>query len=84
MLRAGQAGRPQDVLAADALVREIADGIADTLIGHAEVLADLIQQHRHGRRLPVVAVDHLGLLAGVPHELQGRLGQEGEPGHIVG
>jgi hypothetical protein len=82
--RPGQPGRPQDVLPADALVGEIVDGVADPLIGLAEVLVDLVQQHRHGHRLPLVAVDHLGLLAGVPHELQGRLGQEGEPGHIVG
>ena len=83
MRRAGEARLPQDVLTADTLVREIVDGIANTLIAHAEVLVDLIQQHRHGRGLPVVAVDYLGPLAGLEHELQGRLGQEREPGHIV-
>ena len=83
MTRAGQARLPQDVLPADTLMGEVVDGIADTLTGHAEVPVDLVQQHRHGRRLPVVAVDHLGPLAGLPHELQGRLGQEREPGRII-
>ena len=82
--RAGKARRPQDLLTADTLVREIVDGIADTLIAHADVLVDLVEQHRHGRRLPVVTVDHLGPFAGLPHELQGRLRQEREPGHVVG
>jgi len=56
--------------------------VADPLAGHAEVLVDLIQQHRHGRGLPVVAVDHLGPFPGLEHELQGRLGQEREPGRM--
>ena len=84
MRGAGEARLPQDVLTADTLMREIVDGIANTLIAHAEVLVDLIQQHRHEPRLPVVTMDHLGPFAGLPHKLQGRLRQEGKPGHVVG
>ena len=82
--RAGEACLPQDVLTADTLMREIMDGIANTLIAHADVLVDLIQQHWHGPRLPVVTMDHLRPFAGLPHKLQGRLRQEGKPGHVVG
>ena len=84
MRGAGEARLPQEMLTADTLMREIVDGIANTLIAHAKVLVDLIQQHRRGPRLPVVTMDHLGPFAGLPHKLQGRLRQEGKPGHVVG
>ena len=38
--RAGKARRPQDLLTADTLVREIVDGIADTLIVQGAALLE--------------------------------------------
>jgi len=57
---------------------------ADPLRAHPQRLVDLEQQHRHQRRLPVVAVDDLRALAGLEHELQRRLAEERKPVDIVG
>ena len=42
-------------------------------------LVNLEQQDRHEPGLPVVAVDHVGALVGLEHELQRRLAEKGEP-----
>ena len=81
--RAGQPGDPQNVLSSDALMTEIVDCVADTLMRHAHVLIDLVEEDGHQGRLPIVAMDDLRLAVRLQQELHRGLGEEGESGHIV-
>ena len=84
VVRSAQPGGPQHVLAGHALVAEVVDGVAHPRVGHPGVLVHLVEQHRHQPGLPVVAMDDVGSPAGLVHELQGGLAEEGEPGGVVG
>ena len=62
---------------------EVVDGQADPRMGEAELLIDLVQEDRQQGRLPVVAVDDVRVLAGLPQEFDRGPGKEGEALHIV-
>ena len=66
-----------------ALMTEIVDGETNPLIVHPVVLVHLEQQYRHQPRLPVVAMDHVGALVRLEHELQRRLAEKREAHRIV-
>jgi hypothetical protein len=78
-----EAGGPEHLLVAGALMTEVVDGVADLLVRHN--LAVLLgQQDRYQAGLPVVAADDVGALAGPGHELERRRGEEREPLRVVG
>ena len=52
-------------------------------MGHAELLIELVQEHRYQSGLPVMAVDDVRVLAGLPQELHRRAGKERVAQHIV-
>ena len=81
--RAGQAGSPQNVLSRDALMTEIVDGKADTLMRHAQVLIDLVEEDGHQGRFPVVAMDDRRPTVRLQQKLHRGLGEEGESGHVI-
>src|SRR6266581_2898540 len=62
---------------------EVVYGQADPLRVHASALVLLVQQHRNESGLPVVAMDDVRPLAGLEHELHGRLAEEREAGRVV-
>src|SRR6478736_733615 len=73
-----QAGGAQDVFPRDALMLQVVQREADARMRHAEVLINLVEQHRHEGGLPVVTVDDVGMLAALEHELQSGATEEGE------
>ena len=83
ILRPVQARGAQHMLAGHALMLEVVQGEAHPRMPHAEVLIHLVKQHRHQRRLPVVAMDDIRVLVGLEHELQRRAAKKGESQHVV-
>jgi hypothetical protein len=75
-------GGPQDLLAARALVAEVVDRVTHLLVAQGGRVL-LAQKHWDEGRLPVVAVDDVGPLVRLDHELQGGLGERAEPLDVV-
>ena len=84
VVRAPQTGGPENILASDALVLEVVNGMAGALVFHAVKTVDLVKKYRCKRRLPVVRMNDVGTLVGFQHELESRLGKEGHPHMFVG
>ena len=82
-IRIMQPGGPQHLHAADPLMLEVVDGEAGPRVVMPSCLVDLVQQHRYQGRLPVVAMDDVRMLAGLPQELHRRPGEEGEAQDVV-
>ena len=73
-----QAGGAEDVFSRHALMLHVVQRETDTRMLHAEMLINLVEQHRHEGGLPVVTVDHVGMLATLEHELQRGATEESE------
>jgi len=52
-------------------------------VGHAEIFVPFEKQHRDQGGLPIMAVDDVGMLVGLEHELQGRPAEKGKAFRIV-
>ena len=55
---------------------DIVQRVADPRMGHPQLVVDLIKQHRYQAGLPIVAMDDVGMLVALEHELQGCAGEE--------
>src|ERR1051325_2476318 len=73
----------QNRFTVNALVADIVQSVADAGPRHAEMLINLIEQHRRERRMPIVAMDAVRVLIGLEHELQGGAAEKGEPLAVV-
>src|ERR1043165_7942523 len=78
IIRPVQARRAQNMFPRHSLMPEIMHGEAHPRMPHAKVLIHLVKQHRHQPRLPVVAMDDIGMLVRLEHELHGRPAEECE------
>ena len=79
----GQASRPQRIVAGQALMLEVMDGVAHPLPVHAGMSVLLEQQHRHQPGLPVVAMDNVRPPVVLEQEFQRRLAEKGEAADII-
>jgi hypothetical protein len=78
-----QSCRTQNELSGNPLMFEIMQRIADTRMGHAEILIHLEQEYWHDPCLPVVAVNDVGMLAGLKHEFKGRPAEKYKPLRVI-
>ena len=71
-----ETGGAQDMLTGDALVLEVMQRVANPRVSHAHPLVHLVEQDRDQPRLPVVAMNDVGVFVALEHELQRRLAEE--------
>ncbi len=62
MIRPVESYGTQYVLSCYSLMPDVVQGITDAGMGHAIILVNIKEQHRHDTSLPVVTVDDVGML----------------------
>src|SRR5215467_16036609 len=55
--------RAEDMLPGNSLVLQVVQRVTDARMGHSEGLIYLVEQHRRQAGLPIMAMDHLRVLA---------------------
>jgi len=78
-----QAHQPNHMVPSHTLMHDVVDGVANPRVGHAEIFVPFEKQHRDQGGLPIMAVDDVGMLVGLEHELQGRPAEKGKAFRIV-
>src|SRR5947207_2925819 len=83
VLGPSEIGGPQHALPVQTLVLEVVDCVTDALMRHPVKLVDLIEQDRHQPGGPAVAMNHIGTLVGLEHELERGPAEEREAHRVV-
>ncbi len=78
-----QSNLSQNVFSVNALVADIVQCKANTRVTHAEVLINLVEEHRHQGSLPIMTVNDVRVLSRFEHEFERGAGEESEPLDIV-
>ena len=78
-----QADLAKDLFAVNPLMAEVVKCETDPRVAHAEVLIDLVKEHGDERRLPVMAMNNVGMLVRFEHELQCCPAEKGETFRVI-
>src|SRR5512140_312177 len=70
VLRSVEACRMEHRPAGDPLVLEVMECIADPGVSHPEFRVNFVEKDRDYTGLPIMAVYHIGMLAGLKHEFE--------------